>query len=46
VVIDPEERLVWRFENRALVETDVIASRGEKKIFAPALWEQVDRSLC
>ncbi len=45
VVIDPEERLVWRFESGALVETDVIASRGEKKIFAPVLWEQVDRSL-
>jgi Uma2 family endonuclease len=43
VVIDPEERRVWRFENGAPVETDVIAYCGEAKIPAQALWDEVDR---
>jgi Uma2 family endonuclease len=44
VVIDPIERLVWRFENGTPVETDVIAYRGDAKILAQALWDEVDRA--
>jgi Uma2 family endonuclease len=43
VVIDPKERIVWRFENRIPVETDIIAYRGESKIPAQALWDELDR---
>ena len=32
VVIDPESRVIWRFENGMPVETEVIATRGEAKI--------------
>jgi Uma2 family endonuclease len=45
VVIDPAERLVWRFENGAPQETDVIARRGDATILAHALWDEVDRQL-
>ncbi len=45
VVIDPAERLVWRFENGATRETDVIARRGEQAIPAQALWDEVDLRL-
>jgi Uma2 family endonuclease len=44
VVIDPEERIVWRFENGVPIETDVIAYRGDAKIPAQALWDEVDRT--
>jgi Uma2 family endonuclease len=43
VLIDPAERLVWRFRNRSIIETDVIASRGEIAIPAQALWDALDR---
>jgi Uma2 family endonuclease len=42
IVIDAEARVIWRFENGILVETDVIATRGEVKIPAKALWDEVD----
>jgi Uma2 family endonuclease len=45
VVIDPAERLVWRFENGAAQETDVIARRGDAAISAQTLWDEVDRAL-
>lgn len=43
VVIDPVERLVWRFENGVPRESDIIARRGEHAIPAQALWDEVDR---
>jgi Uma2 family endonuclease len=45
VVIDPADRLVWRFENGTPEETDVVASRGDAVISAKALWDEVDREL-
>lgn len=42
VVIDPEARIVWRFEKGQPVETEVIATRGETKILVQALWNEVD----
>jgi Uma2 family endonuclease len=45
LVIDPADRLVWRFENGAPQETDVIARRGEQEIPAQTLWDEVDREL-
>jgi Uma2 family endonuclease len=42
VVIDPEARAVWRFEHGMPVETDILATRGEAKILAQALWDEVD----
>jgi Uma2 family endonuclease len=44
VVVDPAERLVWRFENGVPQETDVIARRGEAAIPAQALWDDVDQA--
>ena len=43
VVIDPQDRLVWSFENGSLHETDIIARRGESVITAQELWAEVDR---
>jgi Uma2 family endonuclease len=45
VVIDPKERLVWRFENGTPKETDVVARRGDATIPAQTLWDEVDRKL-
>jgi Uma2 family endonuclease len=45
VVIDPADRLVWRFENGVTRETDVIARRGDASITAQTLWDEVDREL-
>jgi Uma2 family endonuclease len=45
VVIDPQQRLVWSFENGSLGATDIIAHRAEKTLSAQALWEEVDRQL-
>jgi Uma2 family endonuclease len=45
VVIDPADRLVWRFEKGAAQETDVIARRGDASIPAQTLWDEVDREL-
>ena len=45
VVVDPSERLVWRFENGTPQETDVIARRSDAVIPAKALWDEVDRQL-
>jgi Uma2 family endonuclease len=42
IVIDPEAQVIWRSENGILIETDVIATRGEAKIPARALWDEVD----
>jgi Uma2 family endonuclease len=42
VIVDPQDRLVWRFENGIPVETEVIATRGEAQIPARALWDEVD----
>ncbi len=43
VVVDPEERIIWRFVNGAPVQTDVIAYRGDAKVLALTLWQEVDR---
>lgn len=43
VIIDPEERIVWRFANGSSAATDTIATRGESRIAAEALWQEVDR---
>jgi Uma2 family endonuclease len=45
VVIDPADRLIWRFENGAPQETDVIARRGDAEITAQALWDELDHEL-
>jgi Uma2 family endonuclease len=45
VVIDPADRLIWRFENGVPQETDVIARRGDAAITAQALWDEVDLQL-
>jgi Uma2 family endonuclease len=45
VVIDPKDRLVWRFENGVHRESDVIATRGDAAINAQTLWDEVDREL-
>jgi Uma2 family endonuclease len=45
VVIDPKDRLVWRFEHGAPQETDIVAQRGDAAITAQALWDEVDREL-
>jgi Uma2 family endonuclease len=45
VVIDPADRLVWRFENGAPRETDIVARRGDVSISAQNLWDEVDREL-
>ena len=45
VVIDPTDRLIWSYQNGRPIETDVIATRGDQKVLAAALWEEVDRSL-
>jgi len=45
VVVDPAERLIWRFENGAAQETDIVARRGDATISAQALWDEVDRQL-
>jgi len=43
VVVDPQARLVWSYENGAPRETDVIARRGDRGITAQELWEEIDR---
>jgi Uma2 family endonuclease len=43
VVIDPQEKLVWRFVNGTPRDTDVVATRGERSITAQELWAEVDR---
>jgi Uma2 family endonuclease len=45
VVIDPKDRLVWRFENGALQATDTVAHRDDAAIPAQTLWDEVDREL-
>jgi Uma2 family endonuclease len=45
VVIDPKDRLVWRFENGTPQETDVVANRGEVSLPAQTLRDEVDREL-
>jgi Uma2 family endonuclease len=45
VVIDPADRLVWRFENGAPQETDGVARRGDASIPAQTLWDEVDHEL-
>lgn len=45
VVIDPKDRLVWRFENGTPQETDIVAHRGEVTILPQTLWDEVDRAL-
>jgi Uma2 family endonuclease len=45
IVIDPKDRLVWRFENGAPQETDIVARRGDASIPAQTLWDEVDREL-
>ena len=42
VLIDPVDRIVWRFENGIATESDVIATRGEANTSAQALWDEVD----
>jgi Uma2 family endonuclease len=43
IVVDPQERAVWSFENGSLKETDTIARRGDRVIMATELWTEVDR---
>jgi Uma2 family endonuclease len=45
VIVDPIERLVWRFENGSARETGTIAARGEHSIMAQEMWAEVDRLL-
>jgi Uma2 family endonuclease len=45
IVVDPQERLVWSFENGTAHETGTIARRGEQVIRAEQLWAEVDRRL-
>lgn len=45
VVVDPQARLIWSFENGSPRETDTIAKRGERAILARELWGEVDRQL-
>jgi Uma2 family endonuclease len=45
VVIDPKDRLVWRFENGTPQETDIVAHRGDSAITAQTLWDEVHREL-
>jgi Uma2 family endonuclease len=45
VVIDPADRLIWRFENGAARETDIVARRGDASITAQTLWGEVDLQL-
>jgi Uma2 family endonuclease len=41
VVVDPKSRLIWRFHQGALRETDIVARRADAAITARELWEQV-----
>lgn len=43
IVVDPQARLVWRFENGSPRETEIIARRGERAITSDELWAEVDR---
>jgi Uma2 family endonuclease len=43
IVIDPETRIVWSFENGTLNETALLARRGTKEATAADLWAEVDR---
>jgi Uma2 family endonuclease len=45
VVVDPQARLVWSFENGSPRETETVAGRGDRAISAHELWEEVDRRL-
>jgi Uma2 family endonuclease len=45
VAIDSEDRVVWRYENGTLRETEIIARRGDATIPAQALWDEIDRQL-
>jgi Uma2 family endonuclease len=45
IVIDPQARLIWSFENGTPRETDIIARRGGRVIAAAELWTEVDRQL-
>jgi Uma2 family endonuclease len=42
VIVDPQDRQVWRFTDGSPRESDIIATRGEAKIPAQALWDEVD----
>jgi Uma2 family endonuclease len=43
IVIDPDTRIVWSFENGTLIETAVLGCRGAKEITVAELWAEVDR---
>lgn len=43
IVIDPDTRIVWSFENGTLNETAILARRGAKEVTAADLWAEVDR---
>jgi Uma2 family endonuclease len=45
IAVDPQDRLVWSFENGSPRETETIARRGDRVITAQQLWEEVDRRL-
>ena len=45
IVVDPQERLIWSFENGSARETDIVARRGDSVITAQELWAEVDRRL-
>jgi hypothetical protein len=43
IVVDPQMRLIWSFENGSPNETGIIAKRGKRVITAQELWAEVDR---
>jgi Uma2 family endonuclease len=43
IVIEPDSRIVWSFENGTLNETALLARRGAKEVTAAELWSEVDR---
>ena len=45
IVIDPADRLVWRFENGVTQETNITARRGDAPIPAQTLWDELDHQL-
>jgi Uma2 family endonuclease len=42
-LVDPNDRVVWSFENGLLQETDIIARRDALVITARQLWAEVDQ---
>lgn len=45
VIVDPQERRIWLYENGAPRPAEIIARRGDRSISAAQLWAEVDRRL-